>query len=334
MVKIGVNGFGRIGRTVVRVAAERKDIQIVGINEPLIDTEYMAYLIKYDSVYGKFNSNIMEGEGKINISNNDIAVFGNVCPAEIPWKECGAEYIIEASGECTEDGKASAHFRGGAKKVVISASSKDISMFSMGINHETYSGEKIVSCASAEANCIAALMSVLETEFGVEQGIVTCVNSVNSCQKTVDGINRRDWRGGRAAYNSVIPVASGAAHAVGRILPSAEGKLSGITLRVPTLDVCSASLVCLLKTKTDYETVKNAMKKASEENLRGILGYTDECVVSCDFKGCTQSAVFDANASLLQNGNLLKITAWYDNEWGYVSRMLDFVQYMDKMSEQ
>ncbi len=328
MVKIGINGFGRIGKAVLRMATARDGVQVVGINEPLIDTEYLAYLLKYDSIYGKFSGRIDQGEGRLLVGNSEISVFGKVDPSEIPWSSCGAEYIIESSGEFTETEGASRHLKGGAKYVIVSASSKDIPMFSMGINNSKYAGEKVVAYAAPEVNALGAVLKVINENFGIKNGIVTCVNSLSSKQSTVDRVSRRDWRGGRAAQLSVIPGACGAVNGLGNIMPELKGLLSGIAMRVPTEAVSSVNPVCTLKKNTDYEQVKKTMKKASEENLRGILGFTEDSIVSCDVIGSRESAVFDARAGLLQDGNLLKITAWYDKEWGYAGKLLDFTEYI------
>lgn len=328
-VKIGINGFGRIGRLVFRAAIDNPNVEVVGINDPFIDLEYMKYMLKYDTVHGQFQGTI-EGEGDTLVVNGKKSkVYGIMDPAEIPWSECGAEYIVESTGVFTVTEKASAHFKGGAKKVVISAPSKDAPMFVMGVNNDKYTKDmKVVSNASCTTNCLAPLAKVIHENFGIVEGLMTTVHATTATQKTVDGPSKKDWRGGRAAAGNIIPSSTGAAKAVGKVIPELNGKLTGMAFRVPTLDVSVVDLTCRLEKSTTYEDIKAAIKKASENELKGILGYTEEKVVSSDFIHDPRTSIFDADAGIMLNENFVKLVAWYDNEWGYSNKVVDLICYM------
>lgn len=334
MVKIGINGFGRIGRLVFRAACGRKDVQVVGINDPFIDLDYMVYMLRYDSVHGKF-----EGDIEINKENNSLIVNGNVIKvfaqmnaSDIDWKSCGAEYIAEATGINTTVEKASAHFNGGAKKVVITAPSSDAPMFVCGVNLEKYNKDmKVVSNASCTTNCLAPLAKVINDKFGIVEGLMTTVHATTATQKTVDGPSKKDWRGGRAASGNIIPSSTGAAKAVGKVIPELNGKLTGMAFRVPTLDVSVVDLTCRIEKAASYDEIKAAVKEASETSLKGVLGYTEEAVVSSDFIHEVRTSVFDASAGIALNSNFVKLVSWYDNEWGYSNKVVDLIAYMGKI---
>ncbi|HIU99833.1 MAG TPA: type I glyceraldehyde-3-phosphate dehydrogenase, partial [Candidatus Stercoripulliclostridium merdipullorum] len=315
-IKIGINGFGRIGRLVFRACCARDDVQVVGINDPFIDVDYMTYMLKYDSVHGKFDGSIEVKDGKLVVNGNEITVFAEKDPANINWKSCGAEYIAEATGVFTTMEGAKAHFVGGAKKVVITAPSKDAPMFVMGVNHESYQKDMdIVSNASCTTNCLAPLAKVIDDNFGIIEGLMTTVHATTATQKTVDGPSKKDWRGGRAAAGNIIPSSTGAAKAVGKVIPKLNGKLTGMAFRVPTLDVSVVDLTVRLEKEATYDEVKAAVKKASETTMKGILGYTEDAVVSTDFVHEVRTSVFDASAGIALNGNFMKLVSWYDNEW-------------------
>lgn len=332
MVKIGINGFGRIGRLVFRATCERKDVQVVAINDPFIDLEYMKYMLTYDSVHGKFEGKVEIADGKLVVNGNAISVFAEKDPAAIKWAEAGAEYVAEATGVFTDSVGAGKHFSGGAKKVIITAPAKgaDIPMFVMGVNNKSYKSDmNIVSNASCTTNCLAPLAKVINDTFGIEEGLMTTVHATTATQKTVDGPSNKDWRGGRAAANNIIPSSTGAAKAVGAVIPELKGKLTGMAFRVPTLDVSVVDLTVKLKTATDYESICKAMKEASEsENYKGIIGYTDEDVVSSDFTTDARTSIFDSKAGIMLNPNFVKLVAWYDNEWGYSNKVVDLIAYM------
>ncbi|MGI6778996.1 MAG: type I glyceraldehyde-3-phosphate dehydrogenase [Acetivibrionales bacterium] len=328
-VKIGINGFGRIGRLVFRAAVDNPNVEVVGINDPFIDVEYMEYMLKYDTVHGKFQGTIQVESDGIVVNGKKSKVYGLMDPAEIPWSECGAEYIVESTGVFTVTEKASAHFKGGAKKVVISAPSKDAPMFVMGVNNDKYSKDmNVVSNASCTTNCLAPIAKVLHDNFGIVEGLMTTVHATTATQKTVDGPSKKDWRGGRAAAGNIIPSSTGAAKAVGKVIPELNGKLTGMAFRVPTLNVSVVDLTCRLEKGTSYEEIKSAMKKASENELKGILGYTEEAVVSSDFIHDPRTSIFDADAGIMLNENFVKVVAWYDNEWGYSNKVIDLICYM------
>jgi glyceraldehyde 3-phosphate dehydrogenase len=334
-VKVGINGFGRIGRLVFRAAINNPEVEIKGINDPFIDLEYMTYMLKYDSVHGQFQGTIEIKGDKLVVNGKEIAVYGCMKPEEIPWKECGAEYIFESTGVFTEVEKASAHFQGGAKKVVISAPSKDAPMFVMGVNHTKYTKDmNVVSNASCTTNCLAPLAKVINDNFGIVEGLMTTVHSITATQKTVDGPSRKDWRGGRAAAHNIIPSSTGAAKAVGSVIPELKGKLTGMAFRVPTLDVSVVDLTCRLAKPATYEEIKEAVKKASENELKGILGYTEDEVVSSDFIHDARTSIFDAKAGIALNDTFVKLVAWYDNEWGYSNKVVDLICHMAKVDAQ
>ncbi len=329
-INVGINGFGRIGRLVFRAAITDPAVQVVGINDPFIDTEYMAYMLKYDTVHGRFKGNIEVKDGKLIVNGQTVSVYDKMNPEEIPWKECGAEYILESTGVFTVIDKAKAHLAAGAKKVVISAPSKDAPMFVMGVNHEKYKGEDIVSNASCTTNCLAPLAKVLNDTWGLAEGLMTTVHATTATQKTVDGPSKKDWRGGRGAAFNIIPSSTGAAKAVGKVIPELNGKLTGMAFRVPTADVSVVDLTCKLAKEATYEEICAEMKKASETYLKGVLGYTEECVVSSDFIGETCTSVFDANAGIMLNSTFVKVVGWYDNEWGYSCKCVDLIKHMAK----
>jgi glyceraldehyde 3-phosphate dehydrogenase len=328
-VKVGINGFGRIGRLVFRAACNNPKVQIVGINDPFIDPEYMAYMLKYDTVHGRFKGSVSFTANAIVVNGQTIAVCGEKDPATIPWASCGAEYVVESTGVFTEIDKASAHLKAGAKKVIISAPSKDAPMFVMGVNHLKYTKDlAIVSNASCTTNCLAPLAKVVNDNWGLEEGLMTTVHATTATQKTVDGPSKKDWRGGRAAAFNIIPSSTGAAKAVGKVIPELNGKLTGMAFRIPTADVSVVDLTCRLKTPTTYEAIKAAMKAASEGALKGIMGYTEEAVVSSDFIGESCTSVFDADAGIMLNDRFVKLVSWYDNEWGYSCKVVDLLAHM------
>ena len=325
-VKVGINGFCRIGRMVFRAAMTKPEIEIVGVNDPFIDPDYMVYMLKYDSVHGQFQGEVSAKDGKLVVNGKEITVFNCMDPKDIDWKSCGAEYIVESTGVFTTTEKASAHFNGGAKKVVISAPSADAPMFVMGVNHKTYNKDmKVISNASCTTNCLAPLAKVLNDKFGLVEGLMTTVHATTGTQKTVDGPSKKDWRGGRAANGNIIPSSTGAAKAVGKVIPELNGKLTGMSMRVPTLDVSVVDLTCRLAKDVTYDEVCAAMKEASEGELKGIMGYTEDAVVSSDFIGDARTSIFDAKAGIALTGNFMKLVSWYDNEWGYSNKLCDLL---------
>ena len=330
MVKIGINGFGRIGRLVFRAAAANPNVQVVGINDPFVDPEYMVYMLKYDTVHGQFPGEVSTKDGKLYAGDECAAIYECMNPADIPWAECGADYVVESTGVFTTTDKACAHFNGGAKKVVISAPSKDAPMFVMGVNHKEYKSDmNIVSNASCTTNCLAPLAKVINDNFGIIEGLMTTVHSITATQKTVDGPSKKDWRGGRAAAHNIIPSSTGAAKAVGKVIPALNGKLTGMSMRVPTPDVSVVDLTCRLEKGASYEEIKAAMKAASEsEEWKGIIGYTEDKVVSSDFYHDPRTSIFDADAGIALNDNFVKLVAWYDNEWGYSNKVVDLICHM------
>lgn len=334
-VKIGINGFGRIGRLVFRASIDNPGIEIKGINDPFIDLEYMAYMLRYDTVHGRFEGDISTENGMLVVNGKKIAVYAALKPEEIPWKNCGAEYIVESTGVFTTSEKASAHFKSGAKKVVISAPSKDAPMFVMGVNHTAYKKSMdVVSNASCTTNCLAPLAKVIHDNFGIAEGLMTTVHSITATQKTVDGPSKKDWRGGRAAAHNIIPSSTGAAKAVGKVIPELNGKLTGMAFRVPTINVSVVDLTCRLEKPAAYDEIKAVVKKASENELKGILGYTEEDVVSSDFIHDARTSIFDAKAGIALSDNFVKLVAWYDNEWGYSNKVIDLIIYMAKVDAQ
>ncbi|MCL2168597.1 MAG: type I glyceraldehyde-3-phosphate dehydrogenase [Defluviitaleaceae bacterium] len=330
MVKIGINGFGRIGRLVLRAAFERQGVSIVAINDPFIDLDYMVYMLKYDSIHGRFKGTIETKGGKLVVNGVEICVYAERDPSVIPWNASGAEYVVESTGVFTTTEAASAHLKGGAKKVVISAPSADAPMFVMGVNHDTYAGQDIVSNASCTTNCLAPLAKVMHDKYGIVEGLMTTVHAVTATQKTVDGPSGKDWRGGRAAGANIIPSSTGAAKAVGKVIPSLDGLLTGMAFRIPTLNVSVVDLTIKLATSTTFEDVKATIKAAAEGELKGILAYTEEAVVSSDFIGESNTSVFDAEASIMLNDTFVKLVSWYDNEWGYSCKVVDLIEHMAK----
>ena len=329
-VKVGINGFGRIGSLSFRAAVLDDNVEVVGINDPFIPVDYMAYMLKYDSVHGHFNGTIEVKNDKLVINGKEIAVYACMNANEIPWKECGAEYIMECSGVNTTIEKASKHLEAGAKKVIISAPSADAPMFVMGVNHKTYSPDmNVVSNASCTTNCLAPLAKVIHDNFGIVEGLMTTVHSITATQKTVDSSSKKDWRGGRAAAHNIIPSSTGAAKAVGKVIPSLNGKLTGMSMRVPTLDVSVVDLTCRLEKAATYDEIKAVMKAASEsKEWEGIIGYTEDAVVSSDFIHDIHTSTFDAGAGISLNDHFVKLVAWYDNEWGYSNKLKDLCAYM------
>ncbi|MDD6044346.1 MAG: type I glyceraldehyde-3-phosphate dehydrogenase [Clostridia bacterium] len=329
-VKVGINGFGRIGSLSFRAAVLDDNVEVVGINDPFISVDYMAYMLKYDTVHGHFAGSIEVKGDKLVVNGKEIAVYACMNANEIPWKECGAEYILECSGVNTTVEKASKHLEAGAKKVVISAPSADAPMFVMGVNHKTYSSDmNVVSNASCTTNCLAPLAKVINDKFGIVEGLMTTVHSITATQKTVDSASKKDWRGGRAAAHNIIPSSTGAAKAVGKVIPSLNGKLTGMSMRVPTVDVSVVDLTCRLEKSATYDEIKAAMKAASEsEDWKGIIGYTEDAVVSSDFIHDVHTCTFDADAGIALNDHFVKLVAWYDNEWGYSNKLKDLCAYM------
>jgi glyceraldehyde 3-phosphate dehydrogenase len=329
-IKVGINGFGRIGRLAFRASFQRNDMEIVAIND-LIDVDYMAYMLRYDTIHGSFKGTIEVKDGKLIVNGKAIRVTCEKDPANLKWNEVGADYVIESTGLFLSRDKAEAHLKAGAKRVILSAPSKDDTpMFVYGVNHNSYKKEMdMISNASCTTNCLAPVAKVLHDNYVIVEGLMTTIHSTTATQKTVDGPSMKDWRGGRAASGNIIPSSTGAAKAVTKVIPELKGKLTGMSFRVPTLNVSVVDLTCRLEKATDYESIKAAMKKASETNLKGILGYTEDAVVSSDFIGDARTSVFDAKAGIMLNANFVKIVAWYDNEWGYSCKLLDMIAHMD-----
>ena len=328
-MKIGINGFGRIGRLVFRSAMERSNVEVVGIND-LTDADYMAYMLKYDSTHGKFKGTVEVKDGHLVVNGNKIRVTAEKDPANLKWNEVGADIIIESTGLFLTKETAQKHIDAGAKKVVLSAPSKDDTpMFVMGVNHKDYKKEMtIVSNASCTTNCLAPIVKVLNDKFGLVEGLMTTIHAVTATQKTVDGVSSKDWRGGRGGYQNIIPSSTGAAKAVTKVIPALKGKLTGMSFRVPVPNVSVVDLTCRLEKPTSYEDIKKAMKEASEGDMKGILGSTEDAVVSSDFNGDDRVSIFDAGAGISLNDNFVKIVSWYDNEWGYSCKLLDFAMYI------
>lgn len=327
-VKIGINGFGRIGRLVFRAAMEQGGVEVVGIND-LISVDYMAYMLRYDSVHGHFNGTIEVKDGNLVVNGKSIRVTAEKDPANLKWNEIGAEYVVESTGLFLTKELAGAHLKAGAKRVVMSAPSKDDTpMFVMGVNNDTYAGQEIVSNASCTTNCLAPLAKVINDKFGIVEGLMTTVHATTATQKTVDGPSMKDWRGGRAAGGNIIPSSTGAAKAVGKVIPSLLGKLTGMSFRVPTLDVSVVDLTVRLEKAASYDEVKAEIKRASENEMKGILSYTEDAVVSSDFLGDSHTSIFDATAGIALNSNFMKLVSWYDNEWGYSNKVVELIKYM------
>ncbi|MFA6334413.1 MAG: type I glyceraldehyde-3-phosphate dehydrogenase [Bacteroidales bacterium] len=328
-IKVGINGFGRIGRLVFRAAQERNDIRVVAIND-IISVDYMAYMLKYDTVHGRFNGTVEVKDGKLIVNGNSIRVTAEKNPADLKWGEVGADYVVESTGLFLTKETAQSHITAGAKRVIMSAPSKDDTpMYVFGVNHKKYSGEAIVSNASCTTNCLAPIVKVLNENFGIVEGLMTTVHATTNTQKTVDAPSAKDWRGGRAASANIIPSSTGAAKAVGKVIPEMNGKLTGMSFRVPTVDVSVVDLTCRLEKGASYQEIKDAMKKASEGELKGILGYTEEAVVSSDFITDPRTSIFDAEAGISLNPNFVKVVAWYDNEWGYSNKVLEMIVHMN-----
>lgn len=329
-IKIGINGFGRIGQFVFRLACERNDIEVVGIND-LLDADYMAYMLKYDSTHGKFKGTVEVNDGHLVVNGKTVRVTAERDPANLAWNDIGAEVVVDATGLFLTDETAGKHIQAGAKKVVLSAPSKDDTpMFVMGVNHNSYAGEKIVSNASCTTNCLAPLAKVLNDNFGIVHGLMTTVHAITATQNTVDGPSAKDWRGGRGASQNIIPSSTGAAKAVGKVIPALNGKLTGMAYRVPTANVSVVDLTVNLAKPTSYAEICAVMKAASESELKGIMGYTEDAVVSQDFIGDTRTCVFDATAGIALTDTFVKLVSWYDNEIGYSSKMLDLIAHISK----
>ena len=327
-IKIGINGFGRIGRLVFRAAMAKDNLEIVGIND-LISVDYMAYMLRYDTMHGQFKGTIEVKENALVVNGHSIRVTAEKDPANLKWNEVGAEYVVESTGLFLTKEKAEAHIKAGAKRVVMSAPSKDDTpMFVMGVNNKTYAGQTIVSNASCTTNCLAPIAKVLNDKFGMVEGLMTTVHSTTATQKTVDGPSMKDWRGGRAASGNIIPSSTGAAKAVGKVIPALNGKLTGMSMRVPTLDVSVVDLTVNLAKPAKYDEICAAMKEASEGELKGVLGYTEEAVVSSDFLGDARTSIFDKAAGIALTDTFVKVVAWYDNEWGYSNKVLDLISVM------
>lgn len=328
-VKIGINGFGRIGRLVFRAAMERKDVEVVAIND-LMEVDYIAYQLRYDSVHGKFAGSVEVKDGHLVVNGKTVRVTAEKDPAQLKWGEVGADYVVESTGLFLTKEKAQLHLQAGAKKVIMSAPSKDDTpMFVMGVNNKSLTkAMDIVSNASCTTNCLAPIVKVLNDNFGIIEGLMTTVHATTATQKTVDGPSNKDWRGGRAALCNIIPSSTGAAKAVGVVIPAMKGKLTGMAFRVPTADVSAVDLTCRLEKGASYKQICEAMKAASEGELKGVLGYTDEEVVSQDFVHDARTSIFDAKAGISLNDNFVKVVSWYDNEWGYSNKVVDLICYM------
>ena len=336
-IKVGINGFGRIGRLVFRAAvAQPEAFEVVGINDPFIDVDYMVYMVKYDTMHGHFDGDVKAENGKLVVNGKVIEVYAEKDPSQIPWGKIAAEYVVESTGVFTSTDKASAHIAAGAKKVVISAPAKDDTpTFVCGVNLDMYNKDmKVVSNASCTTNCLAPLVKVVNDKFGIVEGLMTTVHSTTATQKTVDGPSMKDWRGGRSAAGNIIPSTTGAAKACALVIPSVKGKLTGMSMRVPTLDVSVVDLTCSLKTPTTYDEICKAIKDASEGELKGILGYTEDMVVSSDFLGDARTSIFDAKAGIMLNDHFVKLVSWYDNEWGYSNKVLELIKHMSKVDHE
>ena len=328
-VKIGINGFGRIGKLSFQAALGKEEVEVVAVNDPFVTADYMAYMTKFDTSHGRFPGTVEERDGNLVVNGKEIKVFNEMEPKNIPWGELGVEYVLECSGVFTTVEKASAHLEGGAKKVIISAPSKDAPMFVMGVNNTEYKPEMtVVSNASCTTNCLAPLAKVINDNFGIKDGLMTTVHATTATQKTVDGASKKDWRGGRAAAANIIPSSTGAAKAVGKVIPTLNGKLTGMSFRVPTVDVSVVDLTCNLEKPTTYEAICEAVKKASQNELKGIVEYVDEPVVSSDFLHDSHTSIFDSTAGIMLTDTFVKLVAWYDNEWGYSNKLVDLAIYI------
>ena len=331
-IKIGINGFGRIGRLVFPIAVAQPEVfEVVAGKGPFISTDYMAYMTKYDTIHGRFDGVAEAKDGKFLVNGKEIKTFDKMNPEEIPWGEVGVEYVVESTGVFTTTEKCQAHLKGGAKKVIISAPAKDkeTPTFVMGVNNDSYTADmNVVSNASCTTNCLAPLAKVINDKFGIIEGLMTTVHATTGTQKTVDSPSKKDWRGGRAAAGNIIPSSTGAAKACALVIPSLKGKLTGMAFRVPTLDVSVVDLTCRLEKPTTYEEICAAVKAASEGEMKGILGYTDEDVVSSDFYTDPRTSIFDSKAGIMLNDQFVKLVSWYDNEWGYSNKLLDLIKHM------
>ncbi|AEO71329.1 5cca9e99-4683-4e6b-a21a-d1c34be0fe11 [Thermothielavioides terrestris] len=331
-IKVGINGFGRIGRIVFRNAQELPEVEVVAVNDPFIEPKYAEYMLKYDSTHGPFKGTVAVEGNDLIVNGKKVRFYSERDPAAIPWRETGAEYIVESTGVFTTTEKAKAHLQGGAKRVIISAPSADAPMYVMGVNEKTYDGSaQVISNASCTTNCLAPLAKVVHDKFGIVEGLMTTVHSYTATQKTVDGPSAKDWRGGRGAAQNIIPSSTGAAKAVGKVIPDLNGKLTGMSFRVPTSNVSVVDLTCRLEKEASYEDIKNAIKEAADGPLKGILSYTEDDVVSTDLNGSPYSSIFDAKAGISLNKNFVKLVSWYDNEWGYSRRVLDLLAYVAKV---
>lgn len=329
--KIGINGFGRIGRLVLRACSQRDDVEVVAINDPFVDLDYSQYLFTYDTVHGKFEGQCEIKKGKLVVNGKSISFYAEREPQNIPWGNHKVDVVIEATGKFTKYEDAVKHIDGGAKKVIVSAPGKNMPMFVMGVNEETYQKDmKVISNASCTTNCLAPLTKVINEKFGIIEGLMTTVHSTTATQLTVDGASKKDWRGGRAASANIIPSSTGAAKAVGQVIPSLQGKLTGMSFRVPTINVSVVDLTVRLATETTYEEIVAEVKRASENELKGILGWTDEALVSSDFIGDARTSIFDVNAGIMISPTFVKLVAWYDNEWGYSNKTVDLARYITK----
>ncbi len=330
-IKLGINGFGRIGRLTLRIAAKRDDVEVVAINDPFLSVDYAKYLLEHDSIHGHFDVPVKVKDGKLIVGKSKISFYEEKEPALIPWKADAVDVVVECTGKFTAYDTAKAHLDAGAKKVVISAPGKNMPMFVMGVNHETYDKSmNIVSNASCTTNCLAPLAKIIHDAFGIEEGLMSTVHSTTATQLTVDGPSKKDWRGGRAASYNIIPSTTGAAKAVGEVIPDLKGKLTGMSYRVPTLNVSVVDLTCRLKKPTTYEKIVEAVKKASKGSMAGIVGVTDEPVVSSDFIGDSRTCIFDVTAGIMISPTFVKLVAWYDNEWGYSNKLVDLCAYIMK----
>lgn len=332
-VKVGVNGFGRIGRLAFRAALSNPDVRVVGVNDPFVDVDYMAYMLKYDTVHGKFDGDIEvdKDNNTLVVNGQKVKVFAERDAKDIGWKSVEADYILECTGIYKTIEEASAHIEAGAKKVLISAPSSDAPMFVLGVNQDKYTSDMtVISNASCTTNCLAPLAKVINDNFGIVEGLMTTVHAMTATQKTVDGPSMKDWRGGRAASGNIIPSSTGAAKAVGKVIPELNGKLTGMAFRVPTLDVSAVDLTVRLEKPASYDEIKRVIKEASEGDMKGIMGYTEDAVVSSDFISDPRTSIFDAEAGIALNDNFVKLVSWYDNEWGYASKLVDLVAYVAK----
>lgn len=330
-ITVGINGFGRIGRLVLRIALQRSDIKVVAVNDPFIAADYAAYMFKYDSTHGQYKGEVKSDGDSLVVDGHSIKVFGERDPASIPWGKSGVDYVIESTGVFTTKEGAQKHIDGGAKKVIITAPSSDAPMFVVGVNEDKYTKDiNIVSNASCTTNCLAPLAKVVNDKFGIEEGLMTTVHSITATQKTVDGPSHKDWRGGRTASGNIIPSSTGAAKAVGKVIPELNGKLTGMSLRVPTVDVSVVDLTVRLKKSATYEEISEAIKAAANGPLKGVLGYTEDAVVSTDFLGSSYSSIFDQKAGILLSPTFVKLISWYDNEFGYSTRVVDLLEHVAK----